>query len=106
MKKALKDVELKLISELMKNSRRSDRELAKVLGVSQPTVTRIRTRLEKEGHIKEYTMIPDFSQLGYQMMGVTLLKLRELEREEGEMRQRKAAVEDRAAECILPLCLQ
>ena len=36
----LKDVELKLFSELMKNSRRSDRELAKVIGVSQPTVTR------------------------------------------------------------------
>jgi DNA-binding Lrp family transcriptional regulator len=81
MKKALKDVELRPISELMKNSRRSDRELAKVLAVSQPTVTRIRTRLEKEGCIKEYTMIPDFSQLGYQMMDVTLLKLREPERE-------------------------
>jgi DNA-binding Lrp family transcriptional regulator len=40
----------------MKNSRRSDRELALVLGISQPTVTRLRTRLEKEGIIKEYTM--------------------------------------------------
>jgi DNA-binding Lrp family transcriptional regulator len=31
-------------------------------------------RLEKEGYIKEYTMIPDFRKLGYQIMGITLLK--------------------------------
>jgi DNA-binding Lrp family transcriptional regulator len=61
----------------MKNSRRSDRELARVLRVSQPTVTRTRTRLEKEGIIKEYTMIPDFVKLGYQIMGVSLAKLDE-----------------------------
>jgi DNA-binding Lrp family transcriptional regulator len=42
----MKDVELRLISELMKNSRRSDKELAKVIGVSQPTVTRIRLKLQ------------------------------------------------------------
>jgi hypothetical protein len=37
----VKDVELKLIYELIKNSRRSDRELARVLKVSQPTVSRM-----------------------------------------------------------------
>ena len=67
----MKDVELRLISELMKNSRRSDRELAKALGVSQPTVSRTIKKLEKEGVIKEYTMIPDFKRLGYQIMGVS-----------------------------------
>ena len=45
----MKDVELKLISELMKNSRRSDRELAKTIGVSQPTVSRLIRKLEKNG---------------------------------------------------------
>jgi len=93
MKKPLKNVGLRLISELMRNSRRSDRELAKVLGTSQPTVTRTRTRLEKEGYIKEYTMIPDFSHLGYQIMGVTLLRLKEAPTKEGEMELRKAAIE-------------
>jgi len=44
----MKEIELKLVSELMKNSRRSDRELSKVLGVSQPTVTRLRSRLKKK----------------------------------------------------------
>jgi DNA-binding Lrp family transcriptional regulator len=77
MKKALKNVELILISELMKNSRRSDRELARAIGVSQPTITRLRNKLEKEGYIKEYTMIPDFSKLGYQIMGITSLEVEE-----------------------------
>jgi Lrp/AsnC family transcriptional regulator for asnA, asnC and gidA len=67
----MKDVAVKLISELMKNSRKSDRELARAIGVSQPTVTRLRGKLEKEGIIKEYTMIPDFKRLGYQIMAVT-----------------------------------
>jgi DNA-binding Lrp family transcriptional regulator len=73
----MKTVELRLISELMKNSRRSDRELAKALGVSQPTISRMIKKLEKEGYIKEYTMIPDFSKLGYQIMGITSLNVKE-----------------------------
>ncbi len=67
----MKDIELKLISELMKNSRRSDRELARVLRTSQPTVSRLLKKLEKQGIIKEYTMIPDFCKLGYQIMAFT-----------------------------------
>jgi DNA-binding Lrp family transcriptional regulator len=73
----LKDAELKLLAELTKNSRRSDRELAKQLHVSQPTITRIRRRLEKEGVIREYTIIPDFARLGYQIASVTFAKMKE-----------------------------
>jgi len=64
-----------LLSELMKNSRRSDRELAKAIGVSQPTTTRLRTKLEKEGYIKEYTIIPNFSKIGYTIMALNFVKL-------------------------------
>jgi DNA-binding Lrp family transcriptional regulator len=70
----LKDVEVKVISELMKNSRRSSRELAEAIGVSQPTVSRTIASLEKQGVIKEYTMIPDFRKLGYQLVGITMVK--------------------------------
>jgi DNA-binding Lrp family transcriptional regulator len=70
------DLDLKLIAELMRNSKQSDRELAKRLGVSQPTVSRTRTRLEKEGYIKEYTLIPDFSKLGFEIMALNLIKLK------------------------------
>jgi len=73
----LKGVELALIAELTKNSRRSDRELAKRLHVSQPTVTRIRNKLEKEGIIREYTIIPDFIRLGYQIASITFAKMKE-----------------------------
>jgi DNA-binding Lrp family transcriptional regulator len=68
----LKDLELKLVSELMRNSRRSDRELAKAMGVSQPTVSRTIARLEKEGVVREYTVIPDFRKLGYSIVAITL----------------------------------
>ena len=37
----------------------------------------MRTRLEKEGYIKEYTIIPDFCKLGYKIMGVTQAELEE-----------------------------
>jgi DNA-binding Lrp family transcriptional regulator len=72
----LRDIELRLLSELMKNSRRSDRELAKVLRISQPTVSRVLKRLEKEGFIKGFTIIPDFSKIGFQIMSFTFARLK------------------------------
>ena len=68
---------IKLLYELMKNSKRSDRDLAKVIGVSQPTITRTRKKLEKTGYIKEYTVIPDMTKLGLEIMGFTFLNLAE-----------------------------
>jgi DNA-binding Lrp family transcriptional regulator len=70
----MRKIEWKLLSELMKNSRRSDRELAKAINSSQPTVTRTRRKLETQGYIKEYTMLPDFRKIGYELMALTFLK--------------------------------
>ena len=72
----MKNVEIRLIAELVKNSRRSDRELAKVLGTSQPTVTRVRRRLEKEGYLREYTVIPDFNKVGFQLAAFILVRMK------------------------------
>ena len=80
--KAVKDTDLNLIVELMRNSRRSDRDLAKAIGVSQPTVSRMIKKLEKEGVIREYTMIPDFSKLGFELMSFITTKENELLRED------------------------
>jgi len=64
-----------LLFELMKNSKRSDRELAKVLKVSQPTVTRMRKRLEEKA-IAEYTIIPNWGELGFELLAVTFVNIR------------------------------
>jgi DNA-binding Lrp family transcriptional regulator len=74
----LKDTEAALVSELISNSRRSDRELARAIGVSQPTVSRMIRRLESEGFMNEYTMIPDFRKLGYTLCAFIFLRLKEL----------------------------
>jgi DNA-binding Lrp family transcriptional regulator len=66
-----------LLHELIKGSRRSDRELAKVLKTSQPTITRKRTRLESEGYINEYTVIPNLVKMGYEIIAFTFLAFTE-----------------------------
>jgi len=73
----LKENELNALFELIKGARRSDREIAKALKVSQPTVTRARTKLEKTGFVKEYTAIPDFGKIGYDLLAFTLMSFAE-----------------------------
>ena len=70
----MREIEWKVLSELMKNSRRSDRELARAMKSSQPTVTKARRKLEKQGYIEEYTMIPHFDKLGYEILAVTFFR--------------------------------
>jgi len=80
----MREIEWKVLSELMKNSRLSDRKLAKKIGSSQPTVTRTRRRLEKQGYIREYTVIPDFAKIGYKILALTFALSRSLNKEEAE----------------------
>jgi len=63
MKKRVQDV----LIEILKNSRKSDRDIAKKLGISQPTVTRIRKKLERN-IIKSYTAIPVFPEIGVELL--------------------------------------
>ncbi|UCH71261.1 MAG: winged helix-turn-helix transcriptional regulator [Candidatus Bathyarchaeota archaeon] len=72
----MKKIMTKLLLELLKNSKRSDRELAKILGVSQPTITRTRHKLEENGLIQDYTIIPDFRKMGFEILAVTFVKMR------------------------------
>ncbi len=69
----LKNIDYKLLWELMKNSRRSDRELAKVLGTSQPTVSRRRMTIEKS-FIEGYTTIPKWEKIGFELVAFTFVK--------------------------------
>ena len=77
-------IEEELLFELVKNSKRSDRELAKLLGTSQPTITRRRGILVKEGKIKEFTVIVDWAKMGYEVSAFTFVNIRH----DGELSKR------------------
>jgi len=72
----MKETELRVLCELIKNAKQSDKELAKAIQTSQHTVTRTRRRLESEGYIREYTLVPDFHKLGYEMFCLIFIKLK------------------------------
>jgi DNA-binding Lrp family transcriptional regulator len=71
----LKPIDYKLLAELLKDSHRSDRELAKVLGVSQPTITRRRANIEKN-LVDGYTTIPKWEKIGFEIVAFTFVKHR------------------------------
>jgi DNA-binding Lrp family transcriptional regulator len=103
-RKPVKVNEMKLIVELMKNSRRSDRGLATAIRVSQPTVSRMIKRLEKDGYIREYTMIPDFQKLGCELVALTFLKLkRNLNAEEAQ--KARETTRERLKESTFPIVM-
>ena len=66
----MKDIDYAIMRELIQNPRLSDRQVAKILRVSQPTVTRRRTQIEKD-RLVEYTGIPDFGRMGFEIMAFT-----------------------------------
>lgn len=70
MKRAME----KLLFELLKDSKRSDRELAKVLKVSQATVSKMRNTLVRDGLIRQFTIIPDFAKMGFEILAITSFK--------------------------------
>jgi len=69
-------IAIKILQQLLKNSKKSDRELAKAIGVSQATFTRRRKQLEKKV-IKEYTISPNLFELGFEILAFTFIRIRE-----------------------------
>jgi len=70
------NVSIKILQQLFKNSKKSDRELAKVIGISQATFTRRRKQLERK-IIQEYTIMPNLYELGFEILAFTFVRLRE-----------------------------
>jgi len=68
-----KDLPQKLLRELLRNSKRSDRDLAKILKVSQPTISRTRHKLEKD-RIDGYTIIPKWLKTDFKIFAFTFIK--------------------------------
>jgi len=71
----LKDIDHKIIFELLKNSKQSDRQLGRKLGVSQATITRRRKMLEK-ALIEGYTFVPNWEKLGYELFAINFVKIK------------------------------
>ena len=70
---AIDEIDKKILSELLKDSKRSYRELAKAIGVSAATVISRIQRLEQAGVITEYTVMIDFERIGFELTAVTEL---------------------------------
>ncbi len=68
---ALDNTDRKLLRELLKNSKRSYRELARAIGVSAATVINHVQRLESGGVIRDYSVSLDHERLGYELTVVT-----------------------------------
>ena len=64
---ALDDIDRRLLGELLKDSKRSYRELAKAIGVSAATVINHVQRMESGGVIKDYSVRLDHERLGYEL---------------------------------------
>jgi len=58
----LKPVDYRILFELMKDSHRSDREVGRAAGISQPIISRRRLRLERD-IIYEYSALPKLIKL-------------------------------------------
>ena len=71
--KKLQDLDYRILFELARNCRISDRMIARRLGVSQPTVTRRRASLEKEGYVT-YAGVPDFAKIGLTIMSFNFVR--------------------------------
>ena len=67
----LDEIDKKLLKELLKDSKRSYRELARSIGVSAATVINHIQRLESGGVIIDYSSRLDHERIGYELTVVT-----------------------------------
>ncbi|KON30273.1 AsnC family transcriptional regulator [miscellaneous Crenarchaeota group-15 archaeon DG-45] len=65
------EIDRKLLRELLTDSKRSYRELARSIGVSTATVINHVQRLESAGVITDYTVLLDGERLGYELTVIT-----------------------------------
>jgi len=84
--KDLDDLDMKILSILMEDARRSVRDIARELGVAPATVHNRLKKLQQKGIIKGFMPIVNFSKLGYQVTAIIMIsvegqRLRDLENE-------------------------
>lgn len=67
----LRGREQQVLFELLKDGRIPDKHIAKKIGTTQPTVTRIRQKLERERFIKKYKALADYEKTGIGLVAFT-----------------------------------
>ena len=87
---ALDDIDKKILAELLADSKRRYRDIARAVGDSASTVINHINRLESAGVIKDYTVRLDFERLGFELTVITEMtvsrgKLLETQREIAKM---------------------
>ncbi|ASJ14194.1 Lrp/AsnC family transcriptional regulator [Thermococcus radiotolerans] len=67
-------IDVKILKLLAKNARLTYKELAEILGTTRQRISRRMDRLERNGIIKKYTVIPNYDALGYVhvILGITV----------------------------------
>ncbi|ASA77355.1 Lrp/AsnC family transcriptional regulator [Thermococcus sp. 5-4] len=67
-------IDVKILKLLAKNARLTYKELAEILGTTRQRISRRMDRLERNGIIKKYTVIPNYDALGYVhvVLGITV----------------------------------
>jgi DNA-binding Lrp family transcriptional regulator len=74
MKTGFTSRERSILLELAKNARLSDRDLAAKLKTSQPTITRLRSKMMEDKYIDRFVILPNLSKLGLKFWSVTTMK--------------------------------
>lgn len=72
---ALDDLDLKILRQLMSDSRMSYRKIAKELGVAPGTVLARIRRMEENKVLKKYTLNVDYEKLGFSVTSVTEIRV-------------------------------
>ena len=68
----LKNKEKTVFAELLISGRKPDKHIAQERKISQPTVTRIRQKLEREKYIQAYHATPAFKKMGLNVVVFTI----------------------------------
>jgi len=74
--------EKQVLTELLKNCKISDQEIARRLKTSRPTVFKIRKRFERDGLIKKYIPVIDFEKINLNLQAVILYRWKDYSKTE------------------------
>ncbi len=70
----LKKREKKVLIELLENGRKPDKHIAKDIGTTQTTVTRIRQKLEREEYVENYRARANLKKAGLSIIVTTIFE--------------------------------